>query len=190
MTSTAITTGELVTSARNGDQAAWESLVERYTPLLWWVTRQHRLSRDDAADVVQITWLRCVEHLSQLRDPLAFGSWLFATCRNESVRAVRVSSRTLPSDLTVESSLHGTPQGDENPEDVILQEEAGMLLRQAVAELSPRQRDVLLTLMEIDIDGAYEAASRRLNIPIGSMGPTRQRAIARLREDERLISLR
>src|SRR3954451_22792314 len=80
--------GELVRRALAGDHRAWELIVERHQSLLWWMARQFRLSTDDAADAVQLTWLRCLEHLHQLADEEALGSWLVTICRRECYRLV------------------------------------------------------------------------------------------------------
>ena len=66
----------IVRAAASGDQRAWDQLVERYTGLLWSVARAHRLDAAEAADVVQTSWLRLVEHLDKIRTPAGVGAWL------------------------------------------------------------------------------------------------------------------
>ena len=62
---------DLVTRAGIGERAAWDALVERYSPLIWSICRRCQLDRADAEDVGQAVWLRLVEHLGSLRDPAA-----------------------------------------------------------------------------------------------------------------------
>src|SRR5215475_7826319 len=69
-------TAELVTCARAGSRPAWEELVDRFTPLLWSIALRHRLDHADAADAVQTTWLRLVEHLYRIREPSRVPGWL------------------------------------------------------------------------------------------------------------------
>src|SRR5690606_25329348 len=88
--------GELVRRALDGDARAWDLIVERHQALLWWMARQFRLSTDDAADVVQLTWLRCLEHLHQLTDGTALGSWLVTICRRECYRVVNRRGTEVP----------------------------------------------------------------------------------------------
>ena len=64
----------LVADAAAGSQQAWDGLVARYNRLVWAVARSFRLSEHDAADVVQTTWLRLVEHLGALQHPERVGS--------------------------------------------------------------------------------------------------------------------
>src|SRR4051812_31229099 len=89
---------ELVRAAADGDQVAWDELVDRYNGLVWSVARSHRLSSVDASDVVQTTWLRLVEYLGRLQDPERVGAWLATTARRESLRTLRQSARLLPTE--------------------------------------------------------------------------------------------
>src|SRR4051812_7204185 len=89
---------ELVRAAAEGDQAAWNRLVDRYNGLVWSVARSFRLSPADASDVVQTSWLRLVEHLGRLQEPERVGSWLATTARRECLRTLRQSARQLPTE--------------------------------------------------------------------------------------------
>ena len=82
----------LVKNAAAGDQDAWDALVARYNNLLWSVARGYRLERSDAADVVQIAWLRLVEHLPKVRDPERVGAWLATTVRRECLQVIARSA--------------------------------------------------------------------------------------------------
>src|ERR671939_1184885 len=83
----------LLTRANDGDQEAWNAIVDRYTNLLWSVARGHRLGTADAADVVQTTWLRLVEHLQEIREPDRLTAWLITTARRENLRLVGLARR-------------------------------------------------------------------------------------------------
>src|SRR5215467_2243715 len=85
-------------AAAAGDQTAWEAIVDRFSGLVWATARAHRLSRDDASDVAQTTWLRLVEHLDRIREPDKLGAWLATTARHESLRLIRRATREEPSD--------------------------------------------------------------------------------------------
>src|SRR5689334_18508697 len=83
----------LLGRANEGDQQAWNAIVDRFTNLLWSVSRGHRLGRADADVVVQTTWLRLVEHLHEIREPERLTAWLFTTARRESLRVVGLTRR-------------------------------------------------------------------------------------------------
>src|SRR4051794_41433199 len=77
---------QLVHAAADGDQEAWDALVDRFAGLVWSIARAHRLSATDAADVSQTTWLRLVEHLGRIRDPERVGARLPSAARHQRLR--------------------------------------------------------------------------------------------------------
>src|SRR5271170_6747440 len=81
----------LVTSARAGDNEAWNALVERYAPLIWSICRRYRLTEAEAADVGQNVWLYLVGQLDKLRDPAALAGWLVTTTQRECGRALQTA---------------------------------------------------------------------------------------------------
>ncbi|HLY48738.1 MAG TPA: sigma-70 family RNA polymerase sigma factor, partial [Solirubrobacteraceae bacterium] len=87
---------ELVRRATQGDQQAWNGLVDRFAATVWAIARAHRLNEASAADVSQTTWLRLVEHLDTIKQPERVGAWLATTARRESLRVLRVSARQVP----------------------------------------------------------------------------------------------
>lgn len=169
----------LVAAALDGDQGAWQELVARYTPLVLSIVRRHRLQGSDAEDVVQTVWLRLVEHLGDLREPAALPGWIVTTARNECLRILK-ARRVFPSE---DPTAHRHPYDDraETALDAgILDTERHEALLAALAELPDRQRGLLLLLIE-DPPVPYEEISARLGIPVGSIGPTRARALSRVR---------
>ena len=84
---------DLVTRAKNGDQQAWDALVERYAPLVWSICRRYRLERADAEDVCQAVWFTLVARLDHLRDPAALPGWLATTTRRECGRVLHATGR-------------------------------------------------------------------------------------------------
>ena len=83
----------LVTRARNGDQQAWDALIERYAPLVWSICRRYRLGDADAGDAAQRVWLYLLNDLDDLRDPAALPGWLSTTARRECSRVRRAAAR-------------------------------------------------------------------------------------------------
>ena len=166
----------LVRAAATGDQSAWNAIVERFSSLVWATARAHRLSRDDASDVAQTTWLRLVEHLDRIREPDRLGAWLATTARHESLRVIRRGARELPSD---EADLFEAP-ADESLDRLLVVPERDGLLWRAFAKLSERCKSLLRLLMA-DEEPTYEEVGAALGMPIGAIGPTRGRCLDRLR---------
>ena len=101
----------LVEAARRGEPRAWQVLVQRFTPLVRAITSRYPLGEHDAEDVAQVIWLRLVEHLHRLREPLALPGWIATTARHESLRLARAHGRTLPVD-PLDGSAHEFAGGD------------------------------------------------------------------------------
>jgi RNA polymerase sigma factor (sigma-70 family) len=169
-------TGELVSRARAGDAEAWARLTDRYSGLLWSLGRGMRLSHADTADAVQTTWLRLVEHLDHLHNPEGVGSWLVTTMRRECLGALRRSARTTTAD-----SLDDVPAAGDELDDALLRDERDAALWRAFAGLQPRCQALLRVLMS-DPPPTYAEVSAALDMPVGSIGPTRQRCLAMLRD--------
>ena len=86
---------ELVRRAAEGDREAWERLIDQYSRLIWAITVDFKLPESDAADVVQTTWLRLLEHIDRIEHPDRVGSWLAATARNACLRSLAAQKRVV-----------------------------------------------------------------------------------------------
>jgi RNA polymerase sigma factor (sigma-70 family) len=176
----------LVTAAIQGDETAWNDLVDRYSPLLVSVLRQCRLSTSEVEDVAQIVWLRLVENLERLRDAQALPKWIITTGRREAWRHAATGQRVQPRDpATVESTVIAT---DTEPDEELLRAERHNALLAGLAELGPRDRALLLMLIE-DPPPSYAEISRRSGIAVGGIGPTRSRALDKLRRSAAIQSM-
>jgi RNA polymerase sigma factor (sigma-70 family) len=186
MRATAEEAAELVGAASSGSARAWEQLVDTYGGLVWSIARGYRLNDGDAADVSQTIWLRLVENLDRLQDPSRVGAWLATTTRRECLRVLGQSRRlTLVAEVEDFESAEGTG-GD--VDSALLAAERAAEVRDALATLPLRSQQLMVLLM-MDPPPSYAEISRMLQMPIGSIGPTRGRCVARLREilgDERI----
>lgn len=168
----------LVHAAAAGDEAAWNRLVDTYAGLVWAIARSHRLDDADAADTAQATWLRLLEHLGDLHDPDRVGAWLATTARRECLRVLRTGNRQLPYGDDPPESVDPGP----GIEDALLTGERDAALWTAFGRLRGSDR-ALLRLLMADPQPSYEEISAALDMPIGSIGPTRARALERLRAE-------
>jgi len=167
----------LVRSAAAGDEQAWAGLVDRFSGTVWAVARSHRLSPADSADVSQTTWLRLVEHLGRIEQPERVGAWLATTARRESLRVLRTSGRQVPTD----AELDTVPTGSEWDVDArLIVAERDRTLNKMMERL-PIRCQVLLRFLSADTRLSYRELSEALDMPIGSLGPTRGRCLDHLR---------
>jgi RNA polymerase sigma factor (sigma-70 family) len=182
-------TAELVRQAKGGDERAWQDLVDRYARLVWSVCRNHRLADADAADVSQTVWLRLVEHLPQLRDPAALPSWLVTTAKRECLRVVATTARRW--ELGQPTEPDRLERADEHTVEVdqmLLAEERAVALRAGLAELDSVCQE-LLRRLAMDPPQSYKQISLQLGRPVGSIGPTRERCLKRLRRTSPVAAL-
>jgi RNA polymerase sigma factor (sigma-70 family) len=171
----------LVAAARRGDEQAWSALVRRFEGAIRAVARRHRLAAADQDEVVQLTWLRLVENLHAIRDPQALPGWLATTARRECFRIQQARVReVLDGDATI-------PGEQASVEESVFASERSRALHRAVQRLRGRERAVLQLQLEQPEYG-YERIGGALGMPVGSIGPTRGRSLARLRRDRQLVA--
>ncbi len=184
-TASARNSAELVGRIRTGDDSAWRDLVDQYEPLLRWLARHHGLSAEDANDAVQLTWLRCVKNIDQLADADRLRGWLITICRRESIRLATKARREVPLSEPDLARLVDDGRSECDPYTETARRDERDRLRRAVTALPERQRVILAELLRPE-GQSYLDISRRLGFPVGSIGPTWQRAITRLRRDPQL----
>jgi RNA polymerase sigma factor (sigma-70 family) len=161
----------------DGEPTALDELVRTLTPVLWQVVRAYGLDRHRAEDVVQTTWLTLVRKRDTIEDPQAVSSWLTTTARREAWRVSRIGARLVPvedDELTLGADVSPPVDGD-----IVAADERARLWA-LVGQLSDRcQR--LLRIVAFDDRPDYAGIARDLDMPVGSIGPTRGRCLAKLK---------
>jgi RNA polymerase sigma factor (sigma-70 family) len=170
---------DLVTAAAAGDHRAWDGLVDRFASTVWAIARAHRLNAADAADVSQTTWLRLLEHLDRIEQPERVGAWLATTARRESLHVLRMAGRQVLTgddfDVLPDSAAPVSPDRG------LIRSEQARFVTDLVGKL-PVRSQLLLRLLSADSPLSYRDISEALSMPIGSIGPTRARALEQLRK--------
>ncbi len=174
----------LVKRVCDGDQEAWNEIIERYSPLVWAICARYQLGRPDADDVGQGVWLMLVENIANLREPAALPGWLATTTRNECLRVLRTARRYDPDGLPAEDLMPPDVDSKAIDEDLI-EAELGVALRAAFADLGPACHELLSMLIR-DPPPSYAAVSSTLGMRVGSIGPTRARCLGQLRRSPHL----
>ena len=160
---------------RGGDLHRMDELVDMLSPLLWHTARGQGLSQTGAQDVVQTAWLRLVENADRINEPQAVMGWLLVTVRRESWRVVKDSGRVageVPAEIVDKAP---------GPAAMAVVSEQNGALWDHFRQLTPRCQ-ALLRVIAFSDKPDYAAISEALGMPLGSIGPTRGRCLAKLRE--------
>ena len=167
---------DLLAALHAGVERAWAETVRRHRRLVRARIGAFRLQPSDAADAEQATWLRLAEHAHRIRSAESLPGWLSVVARRECLAILRRSAATpvFPPDAADVADPGVAP--DQRVVDLA----QARALRRAVADLPARQREVVAALYGPD-PLPYSEIERRTAIPVGSIGPTRARALARLR---------
>jgi RNA polymerase sigma factor (sigma-70 family) len=164
---------------RAGDDPALDELVRMMSPVLWHVVRATGLDRDTSEDVVQSTWLTLVKSADSVRDAQAITRWLCTAARREAWRVGKSSSRTRPEEddvLAARMPEHASPESE------VVADDEKALLWAALSRLPERCRK-LLRIVAWEPRPDYSSVADSLDMPIGSIGPTRRRCLDKLRTE-------
>jgi RNA polymerase sigma factor (sigma-70 family) len=168
--------GDLLSRVNDGDEQAWNILVDRFAGLVWSVARSFRLSRAATEDVVQTVWLRLAEHSSRIRDPERLASWLATATRHEALRVIRGHQRLVPhADFSDSSEPTSRSVEDVITDDVELA--AVLAAFQRLPAADQQLLRLLCTVPPLD----YQTIAELLGRSIGSIGPSRARSLDKLR---------
>lgn len=174
------------TRFQGGDRAAFDELVETVTPLLWQTVRRAGVEQTAAEDVIQTVWLSLLRSAGSIRDPQTVVKWLLTSARRE---AWRISKRTR-ADVVRTAAVFGVDgeevmslpdQREAGPEEVVLRDDRQQQLWQHVQNLPPRCRQLIGVIAFADKPD-YALIAESLGMPVGSIGPTRGRCLAKLRD--------
>jgi RNA polymerase sigma factor (sigma-70 family) len=168
---------DLVAAAAEGDQSAWRELVRRHERVIRSVTWKYRLTDEDAADVLQNTWLQLATHLRTLRSPAFLPGWLATTARNNCLKLLSGQREH----ATALDHLD-RPSEEPGPAEHAVRQDVSSIVQSALTRLPARDERLLRLLMQSARPGYREIAAD-LGIPIGSIGPTRLRALSRMRAE-------
>lgn len=161
--------------AADGDRSAWDALVDRFGQMVWSTARSFRLDDATAKDVSQTVWLKLIENVDRIKDPERLPGWLATTCRREALRVVKRGERIIATEFEYDVE-------DDAPsfEELLIGDEQNRMVVKAFHTLDDVCRE-LLRLMTVEPALSYEEISEVTGRPIGSLGPTRSRCLAKLK---------
>ena len=159
---------------------AWERLLDRYERLVFSVPRRYGLSREDAADITQVTFTILVQSMDALPEDSNLGAWLASVARRHTWRLLNRKRRE-------EADEHGSSSHDPPPLSSSIAEdlehwELTEWLNHGLSLVSETCRELLYALYLEPEQPSYAEVAARLGMPVGSVGPTRIRCLKRLRQ--------
>jgi RNA polymerase sigma factor (sigma-70 family) len=176
------TLSELVAGARDGDERAWRELCSRVKNVAWKTINSYGVRGADADDAYAATMFRLAEHLDRIRDPERLPGWVATTARNETLGLFRSRRRTV-----VVEDVPERDSGIGEPDAALVRDELREAVRRSFALLDERCRR-LLRILTADPPIPYEDVGALLEMPHGSIGPTRRRCLDTLRSKAPLRS--
>ncbi|MBL9119169.1 MAG: sigma-70 family RNA polymerase sigma factor [Phycisphaerae bacterium] len=172
------TDGELIRLCRQGDQAAWSRLIQRYERLVYSVPRRLGVSPELVEETFQEVWVVLVRRLSSLQHEQALPQWLITTARRIALRAAaRARSRAGSTEGLLDAPQRALVDLPET--DFVERAERGRQVADALDRLDPACRDLLMAIAR-EGQSSYAELSKSLGMPIGSIGPKRARCLERL----------
>jgi RNA polymerase sigma factor (sigma-70 family) len=165
------------------------AIIDRYQSLINRISRRHQLTPNDAHDVSQYVWMQLVNHIDNLRDTSALPGWISATTTHRCYEILRTCKRLISMDplatglfdLINITERKIASVGGFGVDDDLLRTERRRAIRQGLSELTKTQQQLLLLLVADPLI-PYSEISQRMNLPIGSIGPTRARLLKKLRQ--------
>jgi RNA polymerase sigma factor (sigma-70 family) len=179
---------QLIERCRAGDATAWRALVSRYQRLVYAIVTRMGLDEHVAADVFQTVFEKLMRHIGGLREPERLQAWIVTTAKREGLAARRAGQRNVSMSRADDADPEGHDEWDIADETPGAEEQLEGLqqlhrLRVALDRLDERCRELLLLVFRDEDDRlGYDEVSRRLQLPVGSIGPTRARCLGKLRK--------
>lgn len=175
----------LIQACLAGDEAAWAALFHRYSRLIYKIPLSFGFPTLEAEEIFQETAMEIVEGLAELRSHAHLHPWIVTIARRVCIRRLRSAPKYTTTDLQLlENEIE---QGADSTEELLIRLEEYSLLRKALAGLDPKCRTLLTELFLKEQPAAHADVATMLNVPLGSIGPTRTRCLEKLRKEVELL---
>jgi len=161
-----------------GDSHAWQRLLDQYEALIYSIPLNYGLTREDAADIVQITFAALLAQINSLRPDSNVGGWLATVARRHTWRIIERKKRTPTAEFDPEATAALLPERTS----AITRWELTEWLHAGLALLGQRCRELLTALYLEEQEPAYAEVAQRLGLAVGSIGATRARCLQSLKQ--------
>jgi RNA polymerase sigma factor (sigma-70 family) len=168
----------LLTDVREGNEGAWERMLDEFGPMVLAAARRVGLRGDDVDDVFQTTWMALHKSVGRIREPAALAAWVGTTARREALRVARRQPSTVVDPETLNQQETAGTEAD--PADSMEAMELRSLVHEGLGTLDDRCQDLLRRLFFAPESPKYQDIAEALQMKVGSIGPTRIRCLAKL----------
>jgi RNA polymerase sigma factor (sigma-70 family) len=169
---TSLSDARLVARCREGDQAAWAELVNRFSRYVYAIIGQgFGLRAENAEDVFQEVFTRTYQHLDRLRDDEAIRPWIAQLTRRLCIDHIRGTSRETLTDEEVEPG---------EVDETLAELEEALSVHEALAGLPEHCQEILDRFFARD--ESYQTIGVALDIPSGTIASRISRCLGKLRE--------
>jgi RNA polymerase sigma-70 factor, ECF subfamily len=176
----------LVIAAKSGDEQAFEALFKRYQQKILTVVRRYVRVREDAEDIVQLSFQKAFVHLCTFQGHSSFATWLTSIAINEALMFLRSIGAIREIAMDDVNNAKGStvgieiPDSSPGPEASYAQRERAQILSSAMDKLTPRMRQAL-ELREF-AELSTEETARRMHLSVGAVKARIFHAKRKLRE--------
>lgn len=171
--SRALSDADLVQACLDGDAGGWDEILARFGRLVYSIPRRHRFSDADADDVFQGVMTILFRKLGTIRDRDRLSAWLIRTTHRECYRVGKLNGRYADLDRDIEDVNEPSDRDAEVWE-------RRHLVRLGLRRLGGRCERLLTALFLSPGKPSYEEIARKLEMNVGSIGPTRARCFEKL----------
>lgn len=169
---------ELIQACRQGDEQAWKEVVNNYKRLVYSITLNFGLNQEDAAEIVQLTFVMLLKGLESFHKDSHLGGWIATVARRNTWHLINRHRRQ----NLVDVPLHDTVSlPDEDSSQEVERLELINWLHDGLSRLDALCRELLLVLYFDSTGPTYSDIATRLGLAVGSIGPMRARCLHRLR---------
>lgn len=163
----------VVQGCLDGHESAWSELVTRNGRLVYSIPLRYRLDAQTCEDIFQDVFATLIKQLPKIRNQQALPKWLITTTHRMCRVWIKKASRR-------KGEYAEAIESDNAPPDQVIRWERQHLVRQALGQLGGRCEQLLATLYQNPTDVRYTDVSEKLDMPVGSIGPTRARCLEKL----------
>lgn len=163
---------ELIKSALQGNQEAYKQLLERHRHAIFHIAYKIVRNSEEAADLVQETFMKAFASLATYRFEYRFSTWLYRIAANNAIdllrkRKIEALSLDQPVETRDGSVELQLPDWTHNPEFDFTRKQRRISIDEAIESLPDKYREVIV--YRHSEDKSYDEIARILDIPVGTV---------------------